>query len=52
MNYSFHVPLWFGTIKIKNPERLRGYERLPPVRQFRLARICILWVPASAIPKP
>jgi hypothetical protein len=43
MPYSVHIPLWFGTLKIKSENRLRSKEKDGRLPVWRIGDIYFVW---------
>ena len=48
MDYSYRIPLWGRTLKIKSESRLRARERSGEVPTFRLLSTYFVWEPKAS----
>jgi hypothetical protein len=48
MGYSYRIPVWGRTLKIKSESRLRARERSGEVPTFRLLSTYFVWEPKAS----
>lgn len=49
MPYSVHIPLWFGTLKIKSENRLRSKEKDGRLPVWRIGDTYFVWVSSHGL---